>query len=166
MTPLPLPHAASADLPEPTARRGRPQAPASRQPWIQTRRRVRLAVEDLRRTVIERCQTHPDRARLVEALDEAIADLETLISRFDEPLMALLDAANAASDREAHEDVLRRLDAHVADGRVRFAQDDLVELMDTNGFVELGLRTGLDAALAAIARQLRVPQPSGASEGG
>ncbi|ANH67544.1 hypothetical protein ABE85_08130 [Mitsuaria sp. 7] len=124
---------------------------------------MRLAVDDLRRAVIERCETHPDRARLTVALDDAVADLETLIDGFDRPLIALLDAAEATSDRVVRDDVLRRVGAHVADGRQRFASDDLVELMDTNGFIELGLRSGLDAALAEIARQLGGTPPAGFS---
>ncbi|WP_431286411.1 hypothetical protein [Roseateles chitinivorans] len=113
-------------------------------------------MDDLRRAVIERCEAHPDRARLTIALDEAITDLETLIDGFDGPLVELLEAAEKASDRGVRDDVLRRVGVHVADGRQRFACDDLVELMDTNGFVELGLRSGLDAALAELARRLGV----------
>lgn len=147
-------------------RPGRPvaTAPAPRQTWTQTRRRLQLAVNDLRRAVVERCGTHPDRARLTAALDDAIVDLEALIDGFDRPLIALLDAADAAdatSDRGVRDDVLRRIGAHVAEGRTRFASDDLVALMDTNGFVELGLRSGLDSALAAIARQLGGSPPAG-----
>lgn len=156
MTPLHPARAALPDAPPLKSRPGRPEAPSPppRQTWLQTRRRLRLAVDDLRRAVIERCESHPDRTRLTVALDDAVADLETLIDGFDGPLIELLEAVETASDREVRDDVLRRVGAHVADGRTRFASDDLVELMDTNGFIELGLRSGLDAALAEIARQL------------
>ena len=156
MTTLPSSRVAPVDAPPPKSRPGRPEAtsPPPRQTWTQTRRRLQLAVDDLRRAVIERCEAHPDRARLTVALDDAIVDLEALIDGFDRPLIALLDAADATSDRGVRDDVLRRVGTHVADGRERFASDELVELMDTNGFIELGLRSGLDAALAAIARQL------------
>lgn len=160
MTTSSLPRPGRLDASPPKSRSEAP-FPAPRQTWTQTRRRLRLAVDDLRRAVIERCETHPDRARLTVALDDAVADLETLIDGFDRPLIALLDAADATSDRIVRDDVLRRVGAHVADGRQRFASDDLVEMMDTNGFVELGLRSGLDTALAEIARQLGGRPPAG-----
>ncbi|OWQ48053.1 hypothetical protein CDL60_05550 [Roseateles noduli] len=158
MTNLPPSRVEPVGPPALKSRPGRPTAkcPAPRQTWTQTRRRLQLAVDDLRRAVVERCETHPDRARLTVALDDAIVDLEALIDGFDRPLIALLDAADATSDRSVRDDVLRRVGVHVADGRQRFACDDLVELMDTNGFVELGLRSGLDAALVELARRLGI----------
>lgn len=159
MTPLPSPPS-SASLP-PTPRGATPPAlPPPRQIWRQTRRRLNLAVEDLRRAVIERCEDHPDRTRVVVALDEAIVDLEQLIDAFDGPLFKLLDAADAASDRDVREDVLRRLGQYVTEGRQEFARDELVELMDDNGFLDLELRSGLDGALADLARRMGVPAAS------
>lgn len=117
-------------------------------------------MEDLRRAVIERCEHHPDRTRVLVALDEAIVDLEQLIDAFDGPLFELLDAADAASDRDVREEVLQRLGRYVAEGRHDFARDELVELMDDNGFVELELRSGLDGALADLARRMGVDTDS------
>ncbi|RZI58426.1 MAG: hypothetical protein EOP37_16090 [Rubrivivax sp.] len=150
------PHAPRVAAPDalPARPRAGDSLPPPRQAWLQTRRRLRLAVDDLRRAVVGRCEQHPDRARLTIALDDAIADLEVLLDGFDGPLIELLDAVERAPDRAVRDDALRRVGDHVDDGRRRFASDELVELMDTNGFVELGLRSGLDAALAAIARQL------------
>lgn len=167
MTTLPHPRVAAVDAPPPKSRPGRPEAtpPAPRQTWTQTRRRLLLSMEDLRRTVIERCEAHPDRVRLIVALDEAIVDLEALLDDFDRPLTELLDAVRRAPDPECLRQAQRRAGAHVAQGRERFAADELVELMDTNGFVELGLRASLDVALAEIARQLGgAPEPAFTSE--
>ena len=128
--------------------------PAAPQVWTRTRRQLRLALDDLRQAVSQRCVAHPDRARLSIALDEAIVDLEALLDEFDRPLTELLDAGRRAPDPERLRQAQRRAGAHVAQGRKQFADDELVALMDTNGFVELGLRASLDAALAEIARQL------------
>ena len=157
----PFPSTPSPTRIPPTARDATTSAlPPPRQIWRQTRRRLHLAVEDLRRAVIERCEHHPDRTRVVVALDEAIVDLEQLIDAFDGPLFELLDAADAASDRDVREDVLRRLGRYVAEGRHDFARDELVELMDDNGFVDLELRSGLDGALADLARRMGVEAAS------
>lgn len=131
--------------------------PAAHQPWMQMRRRLRLAMADLRRVVLDRCDQHPERARLGDALDGAIADLDQLIAAFDGPLLALMAAAEAAvgdADRDALHD---RLSRHLAQGRARFARDDLVALMDGNGFVELGVLATLEAALADVARRAGLP---------
>lgn len=156
----PLNPPSSARIPAASRGATAPALPPPRQIWRQTRRRLNLAVEDLRRAVIERCEHHPDRTRVVVALDEAIVDLEQLIDAFDGPLFELLDAADAASDRDVREEVLQRLGQYVAEGRHDFARDELVELMDDNGFVELDLRSGLDGALADLARRMGVPAAS------
>ncbi|MDH0866109.1 hypothetical protein [Mitsuaria sp. GD03876] len=136
--------------------RGVPALPPPRQAWSQMRRRLHLAMADLRRVVLDRCDRHPERTRLALALDGAIGDLDKLLDAFDGPLIELLDAAETAPDREIREDVLQRLGTHMADGRARFAQDELVDLMDRNGFVDLGVQAQLDDALTALARRLGI----------
>jgi hypothetical protein len=113
--------------------------------WSAAKRRVQASLDDLAPVVRERCAPLPDAATIEEALADAIAEITAGLDRFGEEL-ARLGSDEAASDPGAG---LRALLARAGD---LLPPDELIQLMDENGFIEMSLEATLKAALRNLER--------------
>ena len=116
--------------------------------WSAAARRVQASLDDLAPVVHERCAPLPDAATIDEALADAIDEITAGLDRFGEAL-AMLDDADADGAPDDPAAGLRSLLSRAGD---LLPPNDLIQLMDENGFIELSLEATLKAALRDLER--------------
>ncbi|WP_143074065.1 hypothetical protein [Roseateles sp. YR242] len=102
-------------------------------PWWHACRQIDIGLADLRQAVHSQCADQPDQEEILAALEETIREVVAGLLEFSQSLMTttpdLLDTAPQPP-----------------------LDDELVELMDHNGFTELRLADTLQTALNRLCR--------------
>lgn len=144
--PGPLPRRpAGTDAPQ-AAGTTPPAMTAALRCWSDTARQVRGTLNDLSPAVRGSCAERPDAAAIDRALDAAIVEITGGLTRFGDALTRL---ANEAHTPDAAAVGLRAL---LNDASATLPPQDLLQLMDRNGFIECSLQETLTQALGRLER--------------
>lgn len=117
--------------------------------WSETTRHLSGMLDELAARVRQTCVAQPEARAIDHALELAIRDLKRDLRRFGDALARLAADASTRDDPSA---ALRELLARSAD---LLPPDDLVELMDRNGFLELSLDATLKQTLLDLDQLIR-----------
>ncbi|WAC72146.1 hypothetical protein OU995_21675 [Roseateles sp. SL47] len=108
--------------------------------WLRTCEQVEAALEDLRRAVQAGCCAQPDRDLILLALDQACDDFRLSLSHWHQRWITALPLSSVQSAGQEARQALAR------DTRQWLVEEELIDLIDSNGFLELRLKdTLLDA---------------------
>lgn len=111
-------------------------------PWEYARHQIDLGLADLTEAVRIACKAQPDREEILAALQAAVDEVNGGLRAFEKGLVA----------SATPEDLVELMDA----ARLRLVDDELIQMLDNNGFAELRLADTLHHALNVMGQTVAI----------
>lgn len=134
----------------PTAKGANVAYTQSRLAWDQTRKKVQAELRKLEASILDICKDEPDFGEIASGTK----DLFELMEVLDERLIDTLDEALNAEDPEARKELHDEAREIVAEYLEFVKENELLQEIDSNGFVDVAIHSTLTATLGVLSRRL------------
>jgi hypothetical protein len=123
--------------------------------WDTTRKKVQAELRKLEQAILAQCAAFPDAKEIAEGARNLYRILDYLDERLIDKLDEMLNAQSPADSRRLHAEAREIVDEYID----YVKSEELFADIDDNGFVPVAITSALNAALGAMARQLRAVTP-------
>ena len=122
----------------------------SRLVWDQTRKKVQAELRKLEASILDVCKEEPD----FDDIASGTRDLFEMLEVLDERLIDTLDEALNAEDPQERK-ALHAEAREIVDEYLEFVrEDELLQDIDSNGFIDVAIHSTLTATLGVLSRRL------------